>query len=88
MDYGAEAEHRHYEMCRLVGNVVFAMVTEGHEIKRVAIAYVLCTEIGKGDWWIFGQLKIMKLAVKIIVRARGTPTEWPGWCTNFSMLTR
>ncbi|WP_430963570.1 DUF2767 family protein, partial [Salmonella sp. CQ23WZ0132SAL] len=39
-------------MCRIVGDVVFAMVAEGHETKRVAIADVIRTEIAKGlDKW-------------------------------------
>ncbi|MCX2942904.1 DUF2767 family protein [Rahnella perminowiae] len=37
-------------MCRLVGNVVFGMVAEGHETKQVAIADVLLLrEIAKGN---------------------------------------
>ncbi|MBB6117869.1 hypothetical protein F4826_004848 [Rahnella inusitata] len=64
MDY--EAERRYQEMCRLVGDVVFAMVAEGHETKRVAIADVLRTEISKGDdKWDLDQLQVMELAVKI-----------------------
>jgi hypothetical protein len=67
MDYEAEAESRYQEMCRLVGDVVFAMVAEGHETKRVAIADVLRTEIAKGnDKWDLDQLQVMELAVKIL----------------------
>lgn len=49
MDYKAEAERWYQEMCRLVGDVVFTMMAEGHETKRVAITDVLRTEIAKGD---------------------------------------
>ncbi len=67
MDYEAEAERRYQEMCRLVGDVVFAMVAQGHETKRVAIADVLRTEISKGnDKWDLDQLQVMELAVKIL----------------------
>lgn len=67
MDYEAEAERRYHEMCRLVGDVVFAMVADGHETKRVAIADVLRTEISKGDdKWDVDQLQVMELAVKIL----------------------
>lgn len=67
MDYEIEAERRYQEMCRLVGDVVFAMAAEGHETKRVAIADVLRTEISKGnDKWDLDQLQVMELAVKIL----------------------
>ncbi|MGV0084218.1 fumarate hydratase FumD [Rahnella aceris] len=67
MDYETEAERRYQEMCRLVGDVVFAMVADGHETKRVAIADVLRTEISKGDdKWDVDQLQVMELAVKIL----------------------
>ncbi|EDE8444503.1 DUF2767 family protein [Salmonella enterica subsp. enterica serovar Pomona] len=42
------AQLRYQEMCRIVGDVVFAMVAEGHETKRVAIADVIRTELSKG----------------------------------------
>ncbi|EBF9762294.1 fumarate hydratase FumD [Salmonella enterica subsp. enterica serovar Larochelle] len=55
------------EMCRIVGDVVFAMVAEGHETKRVAIADVIRTELAKGlDKWDGDQLQCMKLAVKLL----------------------
>ncbi|EAS0458011.1 fumarate hydratase FumD, partial [Salmonella enterica] len=55
------------EMCRIVGDVVFAMVAEGHETKRVAIADVIRTEIAKSlDKWDDDQLQCMKLAVKLL----------------------
>lgn len=67
MDYETEAERRYQEMCRLVGDVVFAMMAEGHETKRVVIADVLRTEISKGnDKWDLDQLQVMELAVKIL----------------------
>jgi len=67
MNYEAEAERRCQEMCRLVGDVVFAMVAEGHETRRIAIADVLRTEIAKGsDKWDVDQLQVMELAVKIL----------------------
>lgn len=54
-------------MCRIVGDVVFAMVAEGHETKRVAIADVIRTELSKGlDKWEEDQLQCMKLAVKLL----------------------
>lgn len=49
MDYKEAAQLRYQEMCRIVGDVVFAMVAEGHESKSVAIADVIRTEISKGD---------------------------------------
>ncbi|MEC5321500.1 fumarate hydratase FumD [Brenneria populi subsp. brevivirga] len=61
------AQQRYHEMCRIVGDVVFAMVAEGHETKRVAIADVIRTEISKGlDKWDSDQLKVMELAVKLL----------------------
>ncbi|EGN3491324.1 DUF2767 family protein, partial [Salmonella enterica] len=49
------------------GDVVFAMVAEGHETKRVAIADVIRTELAKGlDKWGGDQLQCMKLAVKLL----------------------
>lgn len=61
------AQLRYQEMCRIVGDVVFAMVSEGHETKRVAIADVIRTELAKGlDKWDDDQLQCMKLAVKLL----------------------
>ncbi|EBM0125260.1 fumarate hydratase FumD [Salmonella enterica] len=61
------AQLRYQEMCRIVGDVVFAMVAEGHETKRVAIADVIRTELSKGlDKWEEDQLQCMKLAVKLL----------------------
>ncbi|WP_348254005.1 DUF2767 family protein, partial [Salmonella enterica] len=46
------------EMCLIVGDVVFALVAEGHETNRVAIADVIRTEIAKGlDKWDDDQLQ-------------------------------
>lgn len=59
MDYDAEAERRYQEMYRLVRDVVFAMVGEGHETKRVAIADVLRNEITKGVKWGLDQLQVI-----------------------------
>lgn len=53
------AQLRYQEMCRIVGDVVFAMVAEGHETKRVAIADVIRTELSKG--WISGMLTRFRL---------------------------
>ena len=67
MDYEAVAQERYQEMCRIVGDVVFAMVAEGHETKRVAIADVLRTEIAKGlQKWDLNQVQVMELAVKLL----------------------
>ncbi|HFG4698610.1 TPA: fumarate hydratase FumD [Salmonella enterica subsp. enterica serovar Newport] len=61
------AQLRYQEMCRIVGDVVFAMVAEGHETKRVAIADMIRTELAKGlDKWDIDQLQCMKLAVKLL----------------------
>ncbi|EBZ2755938.1 fumarate hydratase FumD [Salmonella enterica subsp. enterica serovar Pomona] len=61
------AQLRYQKMCRIVGDVVFAMVAEGHETKRVAIADVIRTELAKGlDKWDIDQLQCMKLAVKLL----------------------
>ena len=67
MDYEEAAQLRYQEMCRIVGDVVFAMVAEGHETKRVAIADVIRTEIAKGvDKWDLDQIQVMELAVKLL----------------------
>lgn len=59
----ALAQLRYQEMCRIVGDVVFAMVAEGHETKRVAIADVIRTELAKGlDKWDIDQIQVMELA--------------------------
>ncbi|MFP8470689.1 fumarate hydratase FumD [Klebsiella grimontii] len=66
MDYEEAAQLRYQEMCRIVGDVVFAMVAEGHETKRVAIADVIRTEVSKGlGKWDADQLQCMELAVKL-----------------------
>ncbi|EMH9209645.1 fumarate hydratase FumD [Klebsiella michiganensis] len=66
MDYEEAAQLRYQEMCRIVGDVVFAMVAEGHETKRVAIADVIRTEVSKGlVKWDADQLQWMELAVKL-----------------------
>lgn len=67
MHYEEAAQLRYQEMCRIVGDVVFAMVAEGHETKRVAIADVIRTEISKGvDKWDADQIQVMELAVKLL----------------------
>ncbi|GJK88685.1 hypothetical protein TUM17567_49800 [Citrobacter amalonaticus] len=67
MDDEELAQLRYQEMCRIVGDVVFAMVAEGHETKRVAIADVIRTEISKGlDKWDADQIQVMELAVKLL----------------------
>ncbi|WP_238759460.1 fumarate hydratase FumD [Klebsiella oxytoca] len=67
MDYEEMAQLRYQEMCRIVGDVVFAMIAEGHETKRVAIADVIRTEIAKGlDKWDSDQVRVMELAVKLL----------------------
>ncbi|EAY7691955.1 fumarate hydratase FumD [Salmonella enterica] len=61
------AQLRYQEMCRIVGDVVFAMVAQEHETKRVAIADVIRTELAKGvDKWDDDQLQCMELAVKLL----------------------
>ena len=67
MDYEEAAQLRYQEMCRIVGDVVFAMIAEGLETRRVAIADVLRTEISKGiDKWDLDQIQVMELAVKLL----------------------
>jgi hypothetical protein len=67
MDYEEEAQLRYQEMCRIVGDVVFAMVAEGLETRKVAIADVIRTELAKGvEKWGEDQLQCMKLAVKLL----------------------
>jgi len=67
MDYDEIAGVRYQEMCRIVGDVVFAMVAEGHETKKVAIADVIRTELAKGlEKWDEDQLQVMALAVKLL----------------------
>lgn len=67
MDYEEIAQQRYQEMCRIVGDVVFAMVAEGHETRKVAIADVIRTEMAKGIVkWDEDQLQVMALAVKLL----------------------
>ncbi|HDX9078058.1 TPA: fumarate hydratase FumD [Klebsiella oxytoca] len=67
MDYEEIAQLRYQEMCRIVGDVVFAMVAEGHETRKVAIADVIRTELSNGlDKWDGDQLQMMELAVKLL----------------------
>ncbi|ELS1887101.1 MULTISPECIES: fumarate hydratase FumD [Klebsiella/Raoultella group] len=67
MDYEEAAQLRYQEMCRIVGDVVFAMIAEGLETRRVAIADVIRTEISKGiDKWDLDQIQVMELAVKLL----------------------
>ncbi|MER1974560.1 fumarate hydratase FumD [Pseudocitrobacter faecalis] len=67
MDYEEMAQLRYQEMCRIVGDAVFAMVAEGHETKRVAIADVIRTELVKGlEKWDEDQLQCMELAVRLL----------------------
>ncbi|EPA9112804.1 MAG: fumarate hydratase FumD [Serratia liquefaciens] len=66
-DCEEQAQIRYQEMCRIVGDVVFAMVAEGHETKKVAIADVIRTELAKGpEKWDVDQLQVMELAVKLL----------------------
>lgn len=67
MNHEEAAQLRYQEMCRIVGDVVFAMAAEGHETKRVSIADVIRTEIAKGlDKWDLDQIQVMELAVKLL----------------------
>lgn len=67
MDRDELAQLRYQEMCQIVGDVVFTMVAEGHETKRVAIADVIRTEISKGlDKWDVDQIQVMEVAVKLL----------------------
>jgi len=67
MNFEEAAQERYQEMCRIVVDVVFAMVAEGHETKKVAIADVLRTEIAKGlAKWDLDQVQAMELAVKLL----------------------
>ncbi|QOK32040.1 hypothetical protein IFY65_01960 [Klebsiella pneumoniae] len=67
MDYEEVAQLRYQEMCRIVGDVVFAMVAEDHETRRVAIADVIRTEISKGlNKWNSEQIQMMELAVNLL----------------------
>ncbi|MFU2148938.1 fumarate hydratase FumD [Hafnia paralvei] len=67
MDYEKAAQLRYQEMCRIVGDVVFAMVSQGNETKKVSIADVIRTELAKGlDKWDLDQLQVMELAVKLL----------------------
>lgn len=67
MNYEEMAQLRYREMCRIVGDIVFAMVAAGHETKKVAIADVIRTELVKGlDKWDEDQLQCMTLAVKLL----------------------
>ncbi|MCT4708813.1 fumarate hydratase FumD [Enterobacteriaceae bacterium H11S18] len=61
------AQMRYQEMCLIVGDIVFAMVAEKHETRRVAIADVIRTELAKGpEKWDEDQLQVMELAVKLL----------------------
>lgn len=67
MDYEKAAQLRYQEMCRIVGDVVFAMVSQRNETKKVSIADVIRTELAKGlDKWDLDQLQVMELAVKLL----------------------
>lgn len=67
MDYEEIAQQRYQEMCRIVGDVVFAMVAEGHETRKVAIADMIRMELAKEiDKWVEEQLQVMALAVKLL----------------------
>ena len=53
--------------CAALSGIVFVMVAEGHETKRVAIADVIRTEISKGlGKWDLDQIQVMELAVKLL----------------------
>lgn len=67
MAYDEESARRYREMCRIIGDVVIAMVAEGHETRKVAIADVIRTEMTKGpDKWSPEQLQLMELAVELL----------------------
>lgn len=67
MAYNEESARRYREMCRIIGDVVIAMVAEGHETRKVAIADVIRTEMAKGaDKWSPDQLQLMELAVELL----------------------
>jgi hypothetical protein len=54
------------DMCRIVGDVVLAMVAERHETKRIAIADVLRTQAARKDKWDEEQLQLLRLAIKLL----------------------
>lgn len=67
MAYDEESARRYREMCRIIGDVVIALVAEGHETRKVAIADVIRTEMTKGaDKWNPDQLQLMELAVELL----------------------
>lgn len=67
MAYDEESARRYREMCRIIGDVVIAMVAEGHETRKDAIADVLRAEMTKGSKkWDPEQLQLIEFAVELL----------------------
>lgn len=67
MAYNEYAAQRYREMCRIIGDVVIAMVAEGRETRKEAIADALRTEMQKGaDKWSADQLGLIEFAIELL----------------------
>lgn len=67
MAYNEDADQRYREMCRIIGDMVIAMVAEGHETKKEAIADALRAEMQKGaDKWSADQLGLIEFAMELL----------------------
>lgn len=67
MVYDEKSAQRYKEMCRIVGDVVFKMVADGHETRKADIAVALRSEItSTADKLQPEQLRLMKFAVELL----------------------
>lgn len=67
MAYNEYAAQRYREMCRIIGDMVIAMVAEGRETKKEAIADALRAEMQKGaDRWNADQLGLIEFAIELL----------------------
>lgn len=67
MAYNEDAAQRYKEMCRIIGDRVIAMVAEGRETRKEAIADALRTEMQNGyGKWSADQLGLIEFAIELL----------------------
>lgn len=67
MAYNEDAAQRYREMCRIIGDRVIAMVSEGRETRKEAIADALRTEMQNGyGKWSADQLGLIEFAIELL----------------------
>lgn len=67
MVHNEERARRYREMCRIIGDMVIAMVAEGRETRKESIADALRAEMQKSsDKWNAEQLGLIEFAIELL----------------------